>query len=409
MAGITGQGTTFNLPNYVGELFAVTPADTPLLSAIGGLTGGMDAGDKTLFQWQSYDLRPADKSRQRLEGANAPTAEARTRSNITNVVEIHQEAVEISYTKLAASGQFGSTGSAHTGALGISGPNPVLNELDWQVRQALIQIARDVEYSFIAGTFANPSSNATPRSTRGLMAATATNLSDRGTIVGNGACSMATNGTITEASHGLVVGDAVVARSIAGGAVGVLQDEYLYYVLTQPDANTFTIGTATAANGGTTITLGTIGTIDFYKATQMTEAMVLDLMQRVFDNGGISQQEMATIIVNSTLKRRLTDIFITGKNFREESRNVGGVNLTTFETDFGVLNIMLNRYMPSGALQVASLEQLEPAFLNIPGKGFLFAEPLAKVGSAERVQIYGEVGLKYGNEKAHGLIKGVKA
>ena len=25
MAGITGQGTTFNLPNYTGELFAITP------------------------------------------------------------------------------------------------------------------------------------------------------------------------------------------------------------------------------------------------------------------------------------------------------------------------------------------------------------------------------------------------
>jgi hypothetical protein len=34
------NGTTFNLPNFVGELFELTPADTPFLSAIGGLTGG---------------------------------------------------------------------------------------------------------------------------------------------------------------------------------------------------------------------------------------------------------------------------------------------------------------------------------------------------------------------------------
>jgi len=44
MAGITGQGTTYNLPNYVGELFAVSPEDTPFLSSIGGLTGGVSAG-----------------------------------------------------------------------------------------------------------------------------------------------------------------------------------------------------------------------------------------------------------------------------------------------------------------------------------------------------------------------------
>jgi hypothetical protein len=40
MSGIVGMGTTYNLPNYVGELFAITPEDTPLLSSIGGLTGG---------------------------------------------------------------------------------------------------------------------------------------------------------------------------------------------------------------------------------------------------------------------------------------------------------------------------------------------------------------------------------
>ena len=33
MPGITGMGTTFNLPNYHGQLFGLTPEDTPLLSA----------------------------------------------------------------------------------------------------------------------------------------------------------------------------------------------------------------------------------------------------------------------------------------------------------------------------------------------------------------------------------------
>ena len=39
MAAVAGQGTTFNLPNYHGELFTVTPTETPFLSAIGGLAG----------------------------------------------------------------------------------------------------------------------------------------------------------------------------------------------------------------------------------------------------------------------------------------------------------------------------------------------------------------------------------
>lgn len=99
MPGITGMGTTYNLPNYVGELFAASREDTPLLSAIGGLTGGRSTGGSTRFEWQGYDLRDAADDRQRTEGADAPEGEERVRYNASNVVEIHQEAVELSYTK----------------------------------------------------------------------------------------------------------------------------------------------------------------------------------------------------------------------------------------------------------------------------------------------------------------------
>ena len=53
---------------------------------------------------------------------------------------------------------------------------------------------------------------------------------------------------------------------------------------------------------------------------------------------------------------------------------------------------------------VASLEDCAPAFLEIPGKGHFFAEPLAKTGASEKVQVYGEIGLRYGNEKKHGKL-----
>jgi hypothetical protein len=315
MAGITGQGTTFNLPNYVGELFAVTPTDTPFLSAIGGLTGGKRANG-ILHQWSGYDLRDADHTRQRTEGADAPTAEARVRFNVNNVLEIHQEAVDISYTKQAAVGQFASTGSAHTGAVGISGANAVADEYGWQVAQALTQIARDLEASFIKGTFNNPSTNATAR----RIQATTTNV-----------------------MHG------------GGGA--------------------------------------------------LTEDLVLDLLQKVWENGGIMVSETATLMCNAFQKRQLTEIFITSKNYQELSRNVAGVSLTTFETDFGRLNIMLNRHMPTDEIQVVSLEECAPVILEIPGKGFLFQEDLAKTGSSDKTQIYGEIGLEYGNEKKHGRIE----
>ncbi|GMA26194.1 hypothetical protein GCM10025864_39530 [Luteimicrobium album] len=65
---------------------------------------------------------------------------------------------------------------------------------------------------------------------------------------------------------------------------------------------------------------------------------------------------------------------------------------------------MLNRYVPADTLIVASLEELSPAFLEIPGSGHFFAEPLAKTGASDKVQIYGEIGLKYGNERKHGVL-----
>src|SRR5690349_14833773 len=104
MSGITGVGTTYNLPNFVGELFGTSPEDTPFLSAVGGLTGGESVAS-TIFTWQSYDLRDAADDRQRTEGADAPTAEGRARANGSNVLEIHQEQVAVTYTKQGATQQ----------------------------------------------------------------------------------------------------------------------------------------------------------------------------------------------------------------------------------------------------------------------------------------------------------------
>lgn len=404
MPGITGQATTFGLPNYVGELFAASPTDTPFLSSIGGLTGGEQA-DATLFQWQGYDLRDADEGRQRVEGANAPTAEARVRFNVVNVVEIHQEALEVTYTKMAGTGQYASTGSSHAGSVGISGGNPVTNELDWQTQRHLEQIARDIERSFIAGTFNNPSTNATARRTRGILEATSTNVAAGGGAAVGTAVIEADDETFTIAAHGMANGQAVSLSTLTGGAVGVVKENQTYYVV-QTATNTFKLA---LKPGGTAIAFATDGGAVVTKNATLTEALVLDLLQTVWENGGIQMSDTATIMVNGSLKRALTKIFITDKGFQETSRDVGGVHVMTIETDFGRLNIMLNRWMPSSVLQVVSLEECAPVFLPIPGKGFLFTEPLGKAGAAEKFQIYGEVGLKYGNEKAHGKLTGVTA
>ncbi|WP_329622926.1 DUF5309 domain-containing protein [Streptomyces sp. NBC_01255] len=398
MAGITGMGTTFDLPNYANELFALTPADTPFLSAIGGLTGGGMTGGVE-FEWQTYDLRDPSQ-RTRVEGATAPTAEGRIRAGVRNVAQIHQEKVSVSYTKQAAMGMLATPGAAPF--RGADGSNPVSNELDWQVAQALKSIALDVNWSFINGTYANPTTNATARKTRGLLAAIVSNRIAKG-VTTTGATS-ATD-TITATAHGLVDGDKIVftATSTATGIVA----GRIYYV-DAIDANTFKVATS---SGGTAITLGTATGIAYTNPweTALTTDHVSDLLQLAYDNGGISEQETATLIVNSAQRRAVTKAFASAYGqFTETSRTVGGVAVDTIITDFGTLNVMMDRHAPQDTITVASLEQCRPVFLNVPGKGVMFEEPLAKTGASDEVQLYGEIGLEYGNEKAHAAMTGLK-
>lgn len=398
MAGqITGMGTTFNLPNYTNELFALTPEDTPLLSAIGGLTGG-GMTTATEFEWESYDLRDPGQ-RTRVEGATAPTPESRVRGNVTNVVQIHQEQVSVSYTKQAAIGQVASPSSAPYNHGG--GSNPITNELDWQIEQMLKQMALDVNWSFINGSYVKPTTNATARQTKGLLAAITTNRIAKGTSV-TGATS-ATD-TITSTAHGLVDGNKVVFTA-TGAATGIVAGR-TYYV-DQITTDTFKVSTSA---GGAAITLGTASALAFTKpwATALTTDHVSDLLQIAYDNGGISEQQTATIVVNSSQRRALTKAFASAYGqYHETSRTVGGVAVDTIITDFGTLSVMMDRHVPQDTIIVASLEQLMPVFLNIPEKGVFFEEALARTGASDQSQLYGEVGLKYGNERAHAVLTGL--
>ena len=95
MAGITGLGTTYNLPNYTGLLYQLSRSETPFFSAIGGLSGGRQTTE-TAFEWQTFDLRDAaqdasrrsrkkaNKAAKRLQGASEAQAEALLESaNVT--------------------------------------------------------------------------------------------------------------------------------------------------------------------------------------------------------------------------------------------------------------------------------------------------------------------------------------
>ncbi len=311
MATIAGLGTTFNLPNYGGEILTVTPSETPLLTAIGGLNEQGESADDYEFGWQTQALgAPADTAH--LEGADAPADSEDDRAQVTNVCQIFQYAFGVSYTRQAAIGRM-------SGSMNNSQTNPVTDEIANQTRLKLIQAARDINHVFMNGAYAKPASNASARKTRGLLAAITTNVTDN-------------------------------------------------------------------------------------LAAALTKLQVLDMVQSVWNTHGFNQDAEPTLICGATLKRGLTKLFVTDAGYKEETRTVGGVNVQTIVTDFGNLNIMLERTIPATTLAFAHLAMLRPRYLVIPDKGFLFVEELAKTGAKTRYQLYGEVGLEYGADTAHAKI-----
>lgn len=314
MGTVAGQGTTFNLPNYHGDLFTITPTETPFLSAIGGLNGAVGTRAK-IFEWSTVDRRASTANNAVLEGANAPAASERSRSAVTNVVEIHHSAIEVSYTKQAATNQFSGAN------LGLD-DNAVMDEVNFQVDAELESMAVDVEKSFLTGAFANPADNLTPRTTRGILTAIVTNAN---------------------------------------------------------------------ANGGV--------------PRALSKAIIDATLTTAFNNGAKLPQASTVFMMGPAQKVALSNLYAAATlNQPTMTRNIGGVAVDTLVTDFGVFGVMLNRWMPADQIGIVDLSVCRARFLEIPGKGLLFVESLAKVGSAERFQLYGEIGLEYGPETYHALI-----
>ena len=108
------------------------------------------------------------------------------------------------------------------------------------------------------------------------------------------------------------------------------------------------------------------------------------------------------LICNSSIKQYLSTIYASQAGFNlPDSRNTGGVNLTSIETDFGPVRILIDRFMPAGVLLGADISCIRPVEQDVPDKGNFFREPLSKTGAAEEYQIFGQIGLDHGPAWKH--------
>lgn len=164
--------TSFGVLNYSGMLFNKGNVKTPLSSIIGSRTKVTDHVE--FVTGQEYTTaggsQPAISENASL---TAPEASVVTRTQNTNVTQIFQEAVGISYGKQSNMGTLSGLNIANQTA------NP-LSELDFQVAAKMAKINADIEYTFINGVYQKATDDDTPNKTRGLVPAITTNVMPMG-------------------------------------------------------------------------------------------------------------------------------------------------------------------------------------------------------------------------------------
>jgi hypothetical protein len=152
MAAISGANpiVASDVNNFTGELFKITPHRTPLLAAAGGLNGGI-VTNTTFFQFQKQDNATVSSVTPDDEGGQ-PNYSGRSRAAQQGVLQIFHEAVQISFTAQAASGEivpFNLSGNYKNSdpALSLEGSNPITDELAYQMELLLETVAKKVEWA----------------------------------------------------------------------------------------------------------------------------------------------------------------------------------------------------------------------------------------------------------------------
>jgi hypothetical protein len=176
MANVNATATTWNCPNYTGELYLIGANQTPFLNMIGGLQGG---AIRTVADFQFPLAQPwalesaAQPAVTETASLTAPNPWTYVRDQDVNTVQIFHRAVTVSYAKQSVVGQV--TADATTNLVDISGVQPVQNERDFQISAHMRQIAVNTDYTFLNGAYQQATSAAVAAKTRGIITACATN------------------------------------------------------------------------------------------------------------------------------------------------------------------------------------------------------------------------------------------
>ena len=147
--------TSFGVLNYSGMLFNKGNVKTPLSSIIGSKAKTTNHVEFVTGQEYSSGGNGSQPKITENQSLTAPDASVTTRAQKTNVTQIFQESVGISYGKQSNMGTLSGINVANQQA------NPI-SELDFQVAAKIQKVNRDIEYTFINGVYHKATSDDDP-------------------------------------------------------------------------------------------------------------------------------------------------------------------------------------------------------------------------------------------------------
>lgn len=162
--------TSFAVPNFSGLLFRKGQANTPFSTMIGAKP--LTTNHVEFVTGQFYNTEAGEQPEiSETASLTAPTPEVTTRSQLTNVTQIFQKTVSISYAKQSNMGTLQGVNVAGQQA----NPN---DELAFQVARRMEKIAQDIEYTFLNGKYKKATTDSEANMSRGLLTAITTNVLD---------------------------------------------------------------------------------------------------------------------------------------------------------------------------------------------------------------------------------------
>ena len=150
-----------------------------------------------------------------------------------------------------------------------------------------------------------------------------------------------------------------------------------------------TTNTATTAITGSTWTATSAAELYAF------EELLNDMFDQMFETGIVAD----TVLVGGDRKRKISKLTdkVTRNIDAEKKTQINSINV--YDSDFGTVNIILDRYVPDANILGLSIDHFQTSYLR------RFKQtPLAKVSDSTRIAIIGELTLDARTQKAGGKI-----